>query len=254
MDNSVSVPVSFDERMELSPSKETNNNTTSSGSVSSSVSVSVSSIVSKSRSKSRKVKKRSSENIKSAKISSPCSHHQSIMQTAPVQIFLRIAQNSIVQKFLSIPISIFIFILVKKIFFQHKSLEFFFTWMEKHPNKGMAAYLIIYPFHMLLFLPGTPLVMGAGYIFMIRFGWLLGVSLCSVVTLFGSLIGSIWCFLLGRYCMRSSVRRWSKKYPLFDPIDAGKLSFYDFPIFVINNLTLYIFINHFLRFFSFGSG
>ncbi len=135
---------------------------------------------------------------------------------------LKIIQNKLIQKFISIPLSIFIFIIIKKIFLHHQSLEYFFTWMEQHPNKGMAVYLIIYPFHMLLFLPGTPLVMGAGYIFKLRFGWLWGVSLCSIITLFGSLIGSMMCFLLGRYCMRSSVRRWSKKYPLFEPIDAGE--------------------------------
>ena len=140
----------------------------------------------------------------------------------PIRLIRKMIQNPMVQKFMSIPITICIFLLFKKVLLHHKSLEYFFVWMEEHPNKGMAAYLIIYPFHMLFFLPGTPLVMGAGYIFTIRFGWLLGVSLCSIITLFGSLIGSIMCFLVGRYCMRSAVRRWSKKYPLFDPIDAGK--------------------------------
>ena len=76
---------------------------------------------------------------------------------------------------------------------------------------------------MLLFLPGTPLVMGAGYIFKVKFGWLVGVSLCSIISLGGSLMGSVMCFLVGRYCLRGTVRRWSKKYPLFDPIDAGTL-------------------------------
>lgn len=146
---------------------------------------------------------------------------QSIVQR-PAKCCAKTVQNKMVQKFLSIPITIGIFLIIKKIFLHHQELEYFFTWMEQHPNKGMAAYLLIYPFHMVLFLPGTPLVMGAGYIFKIRFGWLWGVSLCSIITLFGSLIGSIQCFLLGRYCMRSSVRRWSKKYPLFEPIDAGK--------------------------------
>ncbi len=140
----------------------------------------------------------------------------------PKHILHKILSNSILQKVISIPLSLLLFILFKKIFLSHHTLEYFFTWMEQHPNKGMAAYFIIYPFHMLLFLPGTPLVMGAGYIFKIRFGWLWGVSLCSVITLFGSLIGSMMCFLLARYCMRGTVRRWSKKYPMFDPIDAGE--------------------------------
>ena len=167
----------------------------------------------------------SSSSSSNAKFCSNNKNNNTLLQQTiqiPKQYVLKILSNSIVQKVITIPLSLLLFILFKKIFLGHHSLEYFFTWMEQHPNKGMAAYLIIYPFHMILFLPGTPLVMGAGYIFKIRFGWLWGVSLCSVITLFGSLIGSIQCFLLGRYCMRGTVRRWSKKYPLFDPIDAGE--------------------------------
>lgn len=160
-----------------------------------------------------------SSSLRRAKFKPSTKHHHPL--ETPKTYCLKIIRNQLLQKLLTIPISIIVLFILKKIFAQHKSLEYFFIWMEQHPNKGMAAYLIIYPFHMLVFLPGTPLVMGAGYIFMIRFGWFWGVSLCSIITLLGSLIGSIMCFLLGRYCMRSSVRRWSKKYPLFDPIDAG---------------------------------
>ncbi len=140
----------------------------------------------------------------------------------PKKIVIKTIQNPMVQKLISLPLTVCLFLVVKKVFLHPQSLENFFKWMEHHPNKGMAAYLIIYPFHMVLFLPGTPLVMGAGYIFKIRFGWVWGVGLCSIITLLGSLVGSIMCFLLGRYCMRGTVRRWSKKYPMFDPIDAGK--------------------------------
>ncbi len=167
----------------------------------------------------------SKENVKTSSSSSstsPATFNILKILQIPKQYLIKLLSNSILQKFLSIPLTILFFLIIKKLFLNHDSLETFFTWMERHPNKGMAAYLIIYPFHMLLFLPGTPLVMGAGYIFKIRFGWLWGVSLCSIITLFGSLIGSIMCFLLARYCIRGTVRRWSKKYPMFDPIDAGK--------------------------------
>jgi len=75
--------------------------------------------------------------------------------------------------------------------------------------------------HMVLCLPGTPLVMGAGFVFKVQYGWLAGVAFCSIVTLLGSLLGSVICFLLGRYCFRTSVRRYSKKYPIFEPIDLA---------------------------------
>jgi uncharacterized membrane protein YdjX (TVP38/TMEM64 family) len=129
----------------------------------------------------------------------------------PKIILQKTIQNSLVQKFASIPLTIGIFLLFKKIFLNKKSMESFFLWMEQHPIKGLIVYLLIYPLHMLLFLPGTPLVMGAGYIFKVKFGWLVGVSLCSIISLGGSLMGSVMCFLVGRYCLRGTVRRWSKK-------------------------------------------
>jgi len=127
-------------------------------------------------------------------------------------------QNPLVQKLLSLIGSIVIIILIKKLM-RPGLLHEFLIWMENHPIKGLIAYLIIYPLHMVLILPGTPLCMGAGFVFKVQYGWLVGVSFCSIVTLFGSLLGSLMCFLLGRYCFRTSVRRWSKKYPIFDPID-----------------------------------
>jgi len=145
-----------------------------------------------------------------------------ISKTYIKQTFQKIIRNSILRKISTMPLSILIFLLFKRYFLNPSVLESFFAWMETHPNKGMAAYLIIYPFHMLLLIPGTPLVMGAGYVFKLRFGWLWGVAICSFITLLGSLIGSVMCFLLGRYCMRGIVRRWSKKYPMFEAIDAGE--------------------------------
>jgi len=130
----------------------------------------------------------------------------------------RTIQNPLVQKLLSLVGSIVIIILIKKLM-RPGLLHEFLIWMENHPIKGLVAYLIIYPLHMVLILPGTPLCMGAGFVFKVQYGWLVGVSFCSMVTLFGSLLGSLICFLLGRYCFRTSVRRWSKKYPMFDPID-----------------------------------
>ena len=130
----------------------------------------------------------------------------------------RSMQNPLVQKLLSLVGSIVIIVLLKKLM-RPGLLHEFLIWMENHPIKGLVAYLIIYPLHMVLILPGTPLCMGAGFVFKVQYGWLVGVSFCSMVTLFGSLLGSLICFLLGRYCFRTSVRRWSKKYPMFDPID-----------------------------------
>lgn len=130
----------------------------------------------------------------------------------------RTLQNPLVKKLLSLIGSVVVILLLKRLM-NPDLLHNFLIWMEEHPIKGLAAYMIIYPLHMVLILPGTPLCMGAGFVFKLRYGWIMGVIFGSFITLLGSLIGSIICFLMGRYCFRSSVRRWSKKYPLFDPID-----------------------------------
>jgi len=44
----------------------------------------------------------------------------------------------------------------------------------------------------------------------------------TVVSVLGSGIGAVMCFLLGRYLMRERVRKWIRKYPLFDAIDVGE--------------------------------
>eukprot|EP00979_Chaetoceros_neogracilis_P000596 scaffold141_cov238-Chaetoceros_neogracile.AAC.6 len=94
----------------------------------------------------------------------------------------RAMQNPLVQKLLSLIVSI-LFVLLLKRLMKPSLLHEFLIWMENHPIKGLVAYLIIYPLHMVLILPGTPLCMGAGH------------------------------------CFRKAVRRWSKRYPIFDPID-----------------------------------
>ncbi len=132
----------------------------------------------------------------------------------------QITNNPIMQKVISLLGTLLFLVMVKKLM-KPSLLRAFFIWMEEHPMKGLAAYMIIYPLHMVLMLPSTPLCMGAGFVFKLRYGWVLGVTICSLVSLFGSLIGSVACFLMGRYCFRSSVRRWSKKYPLFEPIDQA---------------------------------
>jgi len=128
--------------------------------------------------------------------------------------------NPIFQKFGSIVFTITCFAFLQR-FLRPSAMEEFLSWMEVHPIKGIIGYTLIYPFHMIFFFPGTPLVMGGGFVFKLRFGWVGGVLLCSIVSLFGSLIGSVMCFLLGRYWIRGIVRRWAKKYPIFDAIDAA---------------------------------
>ena len=133
---------------------------------------------------------------------------------------LHVLRIPIVNKVISLLISIAVLLILKKLV-RPSVLQDFLIWMEDHPIRGLVAYMIVYPLHMVVLLPSTPLVMGAGFVFKVQYGWFGGVSFCSFVTLFGSLMGSIVCFLLARYCIRARVRRWSKRYPMFDPIDEA---------------------------------
>jgi uncharacterized membrane protein YdjX (TVP38/TMEM64 family) len=66
-----------------------------------------------------------------------------------------------------------------------------------------------------------PLTLGGGYVYKVTYGWLWGVTFGTIISTAGSLLGSCSCFVLGRYIMRDRVRKWGRKYPLFDAIDIG---------------------------------
>jgi hypothetical protein len=96
-------------------------------------------------------------------------------------------------------------------------------WVELNPGWGLGAISLIIAGGVVTMVPiGTPLTMGCGFIYRGVYGWKLGLFVATVVSMSGSLLGAVVCFLLGRYLMRETVRRWVRKYPLFDAIDVGK--------------------------------
>jgi uncharacterized membrane protein YdjX (TVP38/TMEM64 family) len=101
--------------------------------------------------------------------------------------------------------------------------ERFLQWVQDHPLKGIVAFFLVIATAVVLMIPiGTPLTVGCGYIYKGAYGWKLGLTLATFVALGGSALGAVICFLLGRYLMREQVRKWVRKYPLFDAIDMGK--------------------------------
>ena len=99
----------------------------------------------------------------------------------------------------------------------------FLRWVQLNPAQGIFAFLIVIATAVVLMIPiGTPLTLGCGYIYKAAYGWTWGLTLATVVSMGGSAIGAVACFLLGRYLMRDQVRLWIRKYPLFDAIDVGK--------------------------------
>jgi hypothetical protein len=99
----------------------------------------------------------------------------------------------------------------------------FLVWVQGHPFQGLFAFLVVIATGVILMIPiGTPLTLGCGYIYKGAYGWKLGVAVATIISMAGSALGAVTCFLLGRYMMRDQVRKWIRKYPLFDAIDAGE--------------------------------
>jgi len=125
----------------------------------------------------------------------------------------------------------FIFILWESFFVEADNRliqpEVLLVWVESNPGWGLGAILIVIAAAVVSLLPiGTPLTLGCGYIYRGVYGWRLGLFVSTVISMAGSLLGAVTCFLLGRYLMRDKVKRWVRNYPLFDAIDVGKLYIY----------------------------
>jgi uncharacterized membrane protein YdjX (TVP38/TMEM64 family) len=102
----------------------------------------------------------------------------------------------------------------------------FLMWVQSHPGWGLGAISLVIAGAVVSMVPiGTPLTLGCGYIYRGVYGWKLGLFVATAVSMLGSCLGACTCFLLGRYLMRDTVRRWVRKYPLFDAIDVGKFFF-----------------------------
>jgi hypothetical protein len=99
----------------------------------------------------------------------------------------------------------------------------FLTWVQSNPGWGLGAILIVIAAAVVSMIPiGTPLTLGCGFIYRGVYGWKLGLFVSTLVSMAGSTLGAVICFLLGRYLMRDTVKRWVRNYPLFDAIDVGK--------------------------------
>ena len=98
----------------------------------------------------------------------------------------------------------------------------FLQYAQANPHSAIFAFLIVIAVCVVFMIPvGTPLTLGCGYIYKGVYGWVGGVGIATGVSMAGSALGAVLCFLLGRYLMRDRVRLWIRKYPIFDAIDTA---------------------------------
>ena len=115
-----------------------------------------------------------------------------------------------------------------------KYLEMFYTalmdWLSSHLLLGIFVIILLYILATILFIPGSILTIGTGYAFhqalqqqQYSNAVLLAVVCSSVAVFVGATLGSILCFLLGRYMFRDYAIQMANRYEIFCAIDRGTL-------------------------------
>ena len=97
----------------------------------------------------------------------------------------------------------------------------FLEWIERNPILGLFVFMGVYFVATILFIPGSVLTLGAGFVFANAFGLGTGVLLGAVAVFFGASAGAVAAFLLGRFLLRDRVSGLTKKYAIFEALDVA---------------------------------
>lgn len=92
-------------------------------------------------------------------------------------------------------------------------LNAFNDWVAGLGTKGIAVYIVVYVAATVLFVPGSILTIGAGFLF----GVVMGTAVVSV----GSTVGASLAFLISRYFARDWVAAKAEASPRFGAIDRA---------------------------------
>jgi uncharacterized membrane protein YdjX (TVP38/TMEM64 family) len=95
---------------------------------------------------------------------------------------------------------------------------------------------LVYFVATVLFIPASILTLGAGFVFAAAFGLGGGIILGTISVFVGASLGAIASFLLGRYLLRDFVQKLTKKYTIFEALDAA-LEQNGFKIFLLLRLS-----------------
>ena len=100
-------------------------------------------------------------------------------------------------------------------------LKPFLDWSEKNPVPGFFVFMLVYFLATIIFVPAAILTLGAGYIFGNAFGLGVGILLGTLSVFFGAIGSALVSFLLGRYLLRDWAIGLTKKYAIFEALDAA---------------------------------
>lgn len=75
---------------------------------------------------------------------------------------------------------------------------------------------------LVIFVPATLLILGAGYSFSVVLGPVQGSIAALLASLLGSLLGALLSFYRSRYMMRDVIEVFSKRYPIVQAADVGE--------------------------------
>ena len=97
----------------------------------------------------------------------------------------------------------------------------FLEWIEENPGPGVFAFILVYFGATVLFIPGSILTLGAGFVFANAFGLGLGLLLGTLAVFVGASSGAMVSFLLARYLFRDCMGWLTKKYVVFAALDSA---------------------------------
>lgn len=101
------------------------------------------------------------------------------------------------------------------------AFESFLGWIENNIVAGFFALVGVYFLATVLFIPGSILTLGSGFVFGNAVGLGLGVAIASLAVFVGASAGAIVAFLLGRFLLRDWAKGYTEKYPLIRAVDAS---------------------------------
>ena len=102
-----------------------------------------------------------------------------------------------------------------------KGIDAFLEWIQNNAVAGLFLFVLVYFIATVLFIPGAVLTLGAGFVFSSAFGLGGGVALGTISVFLGASLGSIAAFLIGRYLLRDQVGKLTKRYTIFEALDAA---------------------------------